>query len=324
MAQAESFNQVNNREDKTDLLTTVTPEKTPILSGMPKFRAQTNTLLEFFADDVDNVTHDGTIEGVDQTSHDDKSSNRVLLSNRYQEERKAYAVTNVQQKVATAGVSDEEAYAQAKSLLELKLNLESAIGSDNAIQAGSGLQASKLRGLGSWINASTSTIDASVRTPAASIGTTSTLTESGFNDVLQSVFDESGMVSDMRLYAGTVLQRNISNFTRAEGSATPTPFIVNSDQSSREIVFSVQFYRGDFANVAIISDQFLGRTSASAQTTASKQQGYLLSPELFNCSVWEEPNIFEQTDEGGGPRGFARAMLTSVVKNPKGLGKFAG
>lgn len=323
MAKAESFNVVNNKEDKTDLYTVVSPEQTPILSGMPKFRSQKATLLEWTADNLDNVTFEGTREGVDQTTHKDKTENRVLLDNRHQEERKPYAVSNIQNKVDVAGVSDEVAFAQARSMLELKLNMESAIGSDNESQAGTGAVPAKLRGLGKWIDNTNANIDPSVQTPANSIGTTSTLTESTFNDVLQSVYEASGSFMDMRLYAGPELQRKISDFTRAEGTVTPTPFIVNSDQSSREIVFSVQFYRGDFSNVQIISDLFLGRTSGSGVTTQSKERGYLLTPEMFNVSVWEDMNIFEQTDDGGGPRGFARGIITTVCKNPKGLGKFA-
>jgi len=126
MAKAESFNVVNNREDKTDLYTVVSPEQTPILSGMPKFRSQKATLLEWTADNLDNVTFEGTREGVDQTTHKDKTENRVLLDNRHQEERKPYAVSNIQNKVDVAGVSDEVAFAQARSMLELKLNMESA------------------------------------------------------------------------------------------------------------------------------------------------------------------------------------------------------
>ncbi len=324
MAKAESFNVVNNREDKTDLYTIVSPEETPMLSGLPKFRAQTATLIEWTADDYENVSFAGTIEGTDQTTHKDKTENRVLLSNRYQEERRPYAVSNIQNKVDVAGVSDEVSFAQSKAMVELKRDLESALGSNEEVQLGSGAQASKLRGLGKWIDSSNTNIDSSVRTPSASEGTTSTLSESSFNDVLQSVFEQSGSVMDMRLYAGPTLQRKISDFTRAEGNTTPTPFIVNSDQSSREIVFSVQFYRGDFANVQIISDLFLGRTSGSGLTTASKQTGYLVDPDKVHCSVWEDMNIVEQTDNGGGPRGFARGILTSIVKNPKGLGMFSG
>jgi len=323
MAQAESYNVVNNREDLTDLLTTVAPEETPILSGMPKTKAQSATLMEWTTDNYENVDFVGIQEGVDQTTHKDKTALRKRIGNRYQIFRNSYAVTDVQQAVSTAGVPNEEANSKAKALVEMKRSMESAIGSDNDLVAGSGLVPSQMRGLGAWVNASTSTLDAAIRTPAASIGTTSGLTESGFNDVLQSVYESAGQVQDMRLYAGSALQRGISDFTRAEGSVTPTPFQVNSDQSSREIIFSVQFYRGDFANVQIVSDLFLGRTTGTGIDTTSKERGYLLTDAMVNVSMWQAPEIFEQTDEGGGPRGFAHARGTLCVKNPLGLGKFA-
>jgi hypothetical protein len=323
MAKAETFNVVNNHEDLTELLTTVAPEKTPILSGMPKFRAQTNTLFEWTTDDLDNVSFNGVPEGQDQTTHKDKTDKRERIGNRYQEFRDSYAVSNMQQMSNPSGVSNEEAASKAKSMLQLKLSMEAAIGSDNDLQAGTGLVNSKLRGLGAWVNNGTATLPSSILTPAASIGTTSSLTESSFNDVLQSVYESSGVVQTMNLYAGPTLQRKISDFTRAEGSTTPTPFTVNSNQAEREIVFSVQFYRGDFANVQVISDQFLGRTTDAPADATSKSRGYLLTDEMVNVSVWKAPHIFPQTDEGGGPRGFAGSVASLVVKNPKGLGKFA-
>lgn len=323
MSKAESFNVVNNREDRMDLLTIVSPEKTPILSGMPKTGAQSATLAEWFTDDYDNVSFPGVKEGEDNLTHKDKTANREAIGNRYQTFRSGYAVSEIQEAVATAGVGSEEAKAKAKSLTELKQSMEACIGSDQDLQIGSSLVASKSRGLGAWVNASTSTIPSAVRTPAGSIGTTSSLTESSFNDVLQSVFDSSGVVQNMNLYAGSELQRKISNFTRTEGSTTATPFTVNSDQREKEIVFSVQFYRGDFANVQIISDQFLGRLSGGGQTTQSKARGYLLTDEMVSVSMWQEPQIHEQTDDGGGARGFAKSRGTLVVKNPIGLGKFA-
>ena len=323
MSKAESFNVVNNHEDLTELLTTVAPEQTPILSSMPKFRAQTNGLIEWTTDDYEEVSFTGVPEGADQTTHKDKSELRERIGNRYQSFRKAYAVSNIQEMSNPSGIGSEEAKAKSKSMIEMKRDCEAAIGSDNDLVAGSSSANSIMRGLGAWINASTASLPESIRTPAASIGTTSSLTESSFNDVLQSVYDASGVVQSMKLFAGTALKRKVSDFTRAEGTTTPTPFVVNSDQASKEIIFSVQFYRGDFANVEMISDQFLGRVTDTAQNTASKERGYLLNEDIVNVSVWKSPYIFEQTDEGGGPRGFSETIKTLVVKNPKGLGKFA-
>lgn len=323
MAQAQSFDVVNNREDRMDLLTIVSPEKTPILSGMPKTRAQSATIAEWFTDDYDNVTFPGIKEGEDQLTHSDKTKNREAIGNRYQIYRKDYAVTDIQEAVDTAGVGSEEAKAKSKSISELKQSMEASIGSDNDLQVGNGLVPSICRGLGAWVNNSTATIPVAVRTPATSIGTSSSLTESGFNDVLQSVFDASGVVQNMTLFAGSALQRSISEFTRTDGTTNTAPFIVNSDMKDREITLSVQFYRGDFANVQIVSDQFLGRVTDGGQTTQSKERGYLLTDEHVSVSVWQEPQIQEQTDNGGGPRGFAKARATLVVKNPLALGKFA-
>lgn len=323
MAKTDTFNATGNREDLTDLLTTVNPEETPMLSGLPKMRAPMATQIEFQMNNYEEVNFDGSVEGSDQTSFADKAKNRVRDSNFVQEQRRAYQVTDIQEMVATAGVPSEVAFAKAQSMIELKRDWESLIGSDQEESAGTSSTPRLLRALGKWIDSGNTNIEAAVRTPAASIGTTSSLTESTFNDVLQSVYEAGGVVQTMTLYAGSGLQRKISDFTRAEGTTTPTPFTVNSNQTDREIIFSVQFYRGDYANVQVVSDLFLGRVSDTAFGTQAKERGYLLTPELVQHSIMKAPFIFENTDEGGGPRGHAKMIATLMVKNPKGLGKFA-
>ena len=322
MAKAETFTAVGNREDLTDLLTTVEPEETPMLSGLPKVRAPKATLMEWQMNGYEEVAFDGVIEGTDQSSFDDKARNRVRDGNRLEELRRPYQVTRRQEKVDTAGVGSEVAFAKGQSMIELKRDWESLMGSDQEEQVGTGGQPDLMRAIGKWIDSGNTNIDSAVRTPASSIGTTSTLTESTFNDVLQSVYEAAGTVQTMRLYAGSGLQRKISNFTRAEGTTTPTPFTVNSNQDAREIVFSVQFYRGDYANVQVISDLFLGRVSGTAYDTQAKNRGYLVTPDLVQSGILEAPQIFENSDEGGGQRGFAFMEGTLVCKNPKGLGKF--
>jgi len=323
MASTVSYDVVGLREHLTSFLSTVSPEETPMTSGLPKVMSQKNPLMEWQTDDNEEVNFDGVVEGTDQKTFDDKAKNRVRLGNRYQELRRPYMVSNIHQNMDdVAGVPNEKSRAQSKSLVELKRDFESCIGSDQEVQAGSGASPSLLRALGKWIDSGNTNIDSSIRTPGGNIGTTSGLTESGFNDVLQNTYEQSGIVSSYRLYANTNLQRAISNFTRAEGTTTPTPFIVNSDQSSKEIIFSVQFYRGDFANVQVISDIFVGRSSDTALATAAKDRGYLITPEAVQISMTAAPSIFENTDEGGGPRGFAKVVATLVCRNPKHLGKF--
>ena len=81
-------------------------------------------------------------------------------------------------------------------------------------------------------------------------------------------------------------------------------------------------YEGDFGMVKIVNDTFLGRVSGGAQTTQSKERGYLIADGMASLAIFKEPFIFEQSDEGGGPRGFAKTIKTLLVKNPKNLGKF--
>jgi len=324
MPSATSYNTVGNREDILDLVETVDPEKTPMFSSLAKTRSPKALFLEWQTDVLDNPTFAGVVDGTDVSAFDNKAANRVRIGNRVQTFRRPYQVSRLQEMVETAGVPSEFGRSKAKAITELKIDIESALGSDTEVQTGSGAQPDLLRGLGKWINSSNANIDASIRTPSASEGTTSTLTEATYNTVVQSTYEESGMSQNFRQFSGPTLQNKITNFARAEGSTTATPLQVVSDSKSKELVFSITRYVSDFGTIDVIPDLFLARTEGAALATGGKQRGYLINPSMVSVSLMENPTTYELEDQGGGKRGFAEAVLTLCVKNPKGLGKFSG
>jgi len=324
MASATSYNTVGKREDILDIVTTVDPEQTPLFSSLSKASAPKALNQEWQCDVISSPTFAGVIDGTDVATFDNKAAGRVLLNNRVQTFRRPYQVSRLQESVETAGVPSEFARSKAKSIQELKIDIESALGSDTELQVGSGAQPDLMRGLGKWIDSTNTNIDASVRTPSASEGTTSTLTEATFNAVIQSTYEESGSSATFRQFSGPDLQHAITNFARAEGSTTSTPLTVNTPAASKELVFSITRYVSDFGTVDVIPDLFLARTEGAALVAAGQQRGYLINPSMVSISMMENPTTFELEDQGAGRRGFAEAVIGLCVKNPKALGKFSG
>ena len=333
MAQATTYNVSGDREDLTNFLTILEPEDTPKLSMFAKVGNQTNTYKEWQVDTLANVDFGGLIEGQDVQSFNNESANRSRIGNYVQEFRRTWMVSNLQEASNPAGISSEVGQSKTKAALEIKRSIEAAIGSDNEMQQGTGLLPWKFRGLGKWVQATAQSVNpvpAAFLTPSASIDSTATgsLTESLFNDVFQSIFQVVGGKRSYTLFAGPSLKRAISNFQRAtDATNTVNTYRVTQDASDNKIDLNVQIYNGDFHTVTIIPDMFNGLLDGASVTSPTNQQkarGYVVNPELMGISYMIGMEATELENKGGGRRGFVHAALTLMVKNPKGLGKFAG
>lgn len=332
MASATTYNVSGDRENLTDFLTILEPEDCPKTSTFAKTGAQTNTYQTWQADTLAAVDFAGILEGQDVAAFNNESANRARFGNYTQMFRRPWMVSRLQEASNPAGISSEVAQSKIKATREIKRSIEAALGSDNDMQADSGVVPWKLRGLGSWIKATAQTVNpvpTAFLTPSGNIDTTATasLTESLFNDVFQSIFQQNGGRRSYTLFAGPALKRAISKFQRQEGATTAKSYMVTQDATANRVDLNVTVYDGDFHTVTIIPDLFNGLLDGAAPSTTTNQQkarGYVIDPMLVGLSYMLGMESNELEDQGGGRRGFVSVALTLVCKNPRGLGKFAG
>jgi hypothetical protein len=333
MAQATSYNVSGDREDLTNFLTILEPEDCPKTSTFAKSSNVTNTYQTWQADTLAAVEFAGIIEGQDVQAFNNEAANRARFGNYVQSFRRPWMVSRIQEASDPAGVSSEVANSKVKAMRELKRSIEAAIGSDNDMQADTGVLPWKTRGLGKWIQATAQTTNAvptAFLTPSGNIDTTATgsLTESLFNDVFQSIFQQNGGRRNYTLFAGPSLKRAISKFQRAEGSSgTTKTYQVTQDATEKKVTLNVTIYDGDFHTVTIVPDLFNGLLDGAAVTSTTNQQkarGYVIDPSLVGIGYMLGVQSDELEDQGGGRRGFISATMLLQVKNPRGLGKFAG
>ena len=151
--------------------------------------------------------------------------------------------------------------------------------------------------------------------------TTGTQTETTFNSVLQELYEANGMPGgQLTLIAGPTLKKEISDFARQEGSTTALSFQVTQPAESKKITLSVNFYEGDFGNVAIIPSTLLNRTSGSA--TIDKDAGLLIDPDYVAIHTLKAESNSELENQGGGRRGFCDVIAGLAVHSPKAHGFF--
>jgi hypothetical protein len=306
---------ISNREDLSNELTLLAPEETPLLSLCSKGKSS-GTFNEWTADVLSAPSTAGISEGTDVTAFDDKFASRARLGNYTQIFRRDYIVSNLQQAVSSVGPANV-AQAEAKSMRELKRDVEAAICSDNdrSVENGAGTPYA-LRGLGNWLSSSgPSDVPAAYRTPSASIAT-SQPNETTFNDIIASIYTVNGEANNLTLIAGVALRKVISNFTRSAGTASSEAvYRVNQDASAKKVTHSVTLYESDFGIVNVIN--------ANPACMPSANRGYVVNPKYLGFNTLIPMGSTRLENQGGGERGFVDMVGTLVCKHPGAHGKIA-
>jgi len=276
MAVATSFNVTSTqgaRQDLANILRYVSPSTTPMYSTLKQSAAPKAVLTEWLGDVLASPDANGVIDGVDlifNTGFEDQINSRVLLGNRVQTVRRAYAVSRQAQMIDVAPGESLMAASKAKSLTELKTDIETVIGSGASQVAGSGSVAAKSQGLGIWSDPSAAVADvpASVRSVSGSrfnYSTPGAMTEANFRSVLQAVYEASGSKTDYRLFAGPAIVNAISDMSRANANSAA----FNQEVGGGRLTLSITEYQSDYGTVKVIPDLFLGREVGSAITSSS-------------------------------------------------------
>jgi len=320
MAQASSYNTVGNKEDIMSTITILEPESTPLVSMAKKGKAS-GTFFEWQADSLLSPDFSGVNEGEDVTSFTNQTANRARLGNYVQKFRDTFQISDIQELVDTAGVSNEMALAESKSIRQIKRSIESAFCSSQDRQADSGAGAPyKTRGMLKWLGVGGQPSDVPAFAQNVANDTTGTQTETTFNSVLQELYEANGMPGgQLTLLAGPSLKKEISNFSR-QLAATNGTYVVNQDAESKKITLSVNIYEGDFGNVAIVPSLFINRTSGSDAVDADA--GLLIDPEYVSMMSLKAESVTELENQGGGRRGFVDVVAGLACLSPVAHGYF--
>ena len=314
---------VSNREDLTDVLSILAPEETPILSSLNKKKANA-TFVEWTVDSLADPVTAGIREGADVSTFTDKFAGRARLGNYIQKVRRDFQVSDLQEAVDSVGPA-KIAQAEAKSIRELKRDIEATLASanDRAVEDGSST-AYALRGLGDWLDsAGPSDVPANFRTPAASIYTaaeagTTEFGEEALNDIITSIFEQTGSTNDLMLIADTGLRRVIADFARTSGNSDNSVRSVNYDGGSGQITLRVDMYESDHGMVSIVNGNPSCMPNFGGST--SNSSGYLINPEYAGIHELIALGSTRLPNQGGGERGYVDCALTLGVYHPQAHG----
>ena len=336
MAIATSYNVTSAkgaRENLENVLKTVSPHETPIFSLIPQSAAPKATLNEWLCDSLaDPVGAGGNIDGVDLTIANASNliDTRARLFNRVATLRDIFSVSRQAEMVDVAPGGSLFAASKAKSLIQLKNSLETAIASGNDQTVGTSSAGATMAGLGFWSNptAGGNTFDTPqqpFRSVSGSRVVIGSLTESAWRGLLQAVYTASGSKGSFRLFGGPAVCNTLTDFTRSTTANGNFSFDQNVSDGSMRL--SVVSYISDYGVVEVIPTLWNGRNDAGATGTdtalgtVNTDRGYLLpTDDTVSLKFLEGITVQDLPDSGAGKRAFSECMATLRVSNPRALG----
>lgn len=224
-----------NREDLSDLITNISPTKTPFISNIGRSTANA-VLHEWMTDTLAAAANNAHIEGNEITFAAAGSGTR--LNNYTQIHVKSVIVSGTQDAVRKAGKGKELAYQVAKKTKEIARDLEYAALNNAAVAAGDATTARQLMGVAGWTTAYNYN----------DLGTgTVTLTQTHANTMVKQCWDDGGE-PDM-IICGSYNKTVISGFT--------TGVTKNLDAADKRLVTSVDVWETDFGVLRIHPDHFV-------------------------------------------------------------------
>ena len=256
MATFQTYQSIGNREDLSDVIYSISPTDTPIMSSIGKTKA-TAVYHEWQTDSLAaNTTANALVEGA--TASDITVSPTTRLGNYTQIVGKTVMVSGTLEAVDKAGRKSEKAYQLAKVSSEIKRDMETIITANQGQSAGNASTARTLGALLSYIKSNTSkngtattgvdpvTVGVSTRTD----GTTRAFTEAMLKTVIASVFTNGGTPST--LFVSPTQKQVVSGFT---GLAAQRYQVPTTGQAT--ILAGADLYQSDFGVLSIVPDRFM-------------------------------------------------------------------
>ena len=311
----DSYDAVGNREDLQDKIYMVSPEKTPIVSAIGRFKA-TQRLHEWQRDNLAAPNKDNAvIEGDDRTGTSLTPTDRV--ANTVQLFDKTAVVSSTQEKTKSAGRSSEMKYQVSKCMVELKRDLEAMVLSNNPAVQGNSTTARKSAGLGVLLysntshgaGGSTTAHTSGLATVAPVAGTARAFAEAQLKTVMQSIYTNSGEMPSII----SMTPSHKAGFSAFTGIAASRVNVKKGSQAT--IVGGADVYMSDFGELTVVPNY--------VQATANSGTVFILNPEYAGIAYLGGFKSEALAKTGHTEKELVSVEAALVVTSEKAHGKIA-
>ena len=325
--------QSGGREDLSNLIANVDAKSTVFTSMAKKGKKPGNVLMSWQMDAYESPSAAGTVDGsdVDMTSagsFTNPAKNRVLAQNYAQIFRRVFRVSSLANEIQiVAGVKSELANGIAKKLVEIKRDMELTFLNDADAQLDAGGSTPYLtKSMGSFLHASGTggggsdlTVNSNFRTTAATVNKADEVAEEDVQNMLKTLFENTGTIRDYDLLLGTALKRNFTSFTQsATGTADRLAIkTFNTESSAKAFINVIDVFEGDFGRLRLHPSTFIAESGSAVNF-----KGYVIPFDQAEIRYGKLPQIKELQDNGGGPARLIEAVAALIVYNPKAFGYY--
>lgn len=296
---------VGNREDLSDVIHRVAPEKTPFISNIGKSKAKAR-YHEWQTEDL--ATPDATnaqLEG-DDVGTLDTGNTTVRVANYCQIFRKTGGVSRTQEVVDKAGRDSELARQKAIKGVELRRDMEKRLIGNFASNNESGGTPRRSAGLLAWLTSNVSRGSGGSNggfstgvVSAATNGTQRTWTEALLKSVIATAFTNGA--TPTQIYMGPAHKQQFSAFT---GIASIRKDV---DQGQATIVAGAEIYVSDFGELVAIPHPY-GLT----------RDAPLVDPAMVAVAMLDGYKTLPLAKTGDNERFMLTAEACLEVRNEKG------
>jgi hypothetical protein len=300
---------VGKRETLHNVISNVSPEETPFVTGAGSGDPAGNTYFEWLEDALQAAsTSNYHLEGDDVASFD-AANQPVRRGNYTQISRKTLITSGTSESVPKAGRASEHSYHLVKRGKELRLDIEAMMLANNAAVAGGAGTARETGAVLSWIRTNVDkagdgvnpAVTTGAPTDARTDGTQRPLTEALLKAALQLGFESGAKFST--LMVGAYNKGVVSAF---DGIAAATNHVSGTKV---KIVAAADVYMGDFATLTVVPSREI------------RDRDALLIDWNFVEMAWlREIKKVDLAKTGDAEKSMLIGEYGLRVKNQKGLG----
>ena len=315
------------REDLRNVLTILEPEQTPFTSRCRKGPAPKSTFIETLGDNLRKPRNTGTKEGTDAAKGGNKAQNRARFGTFIHRALDQFGVSDVQQIVSERGgqaaVDDEYGFAKAKTLREMKRDIEATNCGGQDHQGGDDVTMTT-RGAFAWVQTgaqASNPVPQLFRTLAGAVlanvaGAVPLFTEDQLNAILKTLFGVYGGKRTYQCVAGINVADSIDHFTRVDNYEGR--YKVLEDAEENTITMMCKVFDTTFGRLEVTPTMF---NNVDANGNGDPNAALILNEELWHMDLFDSLHAMDLPDLGGGPTGYAKVMWALLCDSPRGNGK---
>lgn len=293
----------------------VASEQTPVYATLNKVAAK-SLRVDFSIDDYSDPVNSAVAEGDDAVEGGDAFGDLGRFFQILQKQRRTFSVTRESQLVdSAADISYNRAL--AKNTVELNRDTEKMLLSNQARVVGSRSVIRKAAGIAEQLSGSSTIFESEYQ---AQVVSAATATEEKVNDIIDAIWNESGEVQNLRVYADTAWIKSFTqNAMRLSGTPTNNKLQVNIDGKTGYIPMFIRVFEGSHGMVTM----FDTNPKCSLDTT-NLDTAYFLNPNYAYIAELGGTYTEELPSKVGNRYGVVERICAPIITNPRACAFYPG